>query len=408
MRTFRLILRNLRRNRWRTLLSFVVVVVLVFMVTIIWSVLAFLDQVTSEKSRDFKAIVTERWQIPSQMPFTYLEPLSRGAAKGPGDVRPEDYMSWSFVGAATDPDPRKRTPQTAIFFFAMDPLKLKPMMEDLESLDDGLIRQMAEDKQAVIIGRERLAKLNKRVGETLTVYSFNYKDIKLDLRIVGTFPEGRYNDSSVMNYRYLIDSLDDYQVKNKKPHEMAQKALNLMWLKVPDSQAFGRVSEQVQTAVDFRDKPVRCETASSGVASFLDAYRDFIWGMRWLVAPAMFVIMGLVSAIVISIAVRERRSEMAVLKVLGFLPRQILVLVLGEGLLVACVAGALSAAVTYSVVRAVGGFKFPIAFFPTFMVPAAALWWGPLFGCLAALVGSIIPAWQARSIKVSEVFSRVS
>lgn len=407
MRLLRLILRNLRRNRWRTLLSFLVVVVLVFMVMLIWSVLAFLDQVTCEKSRDFKAIVTERWQIPSQMPFTYLEPLSRAAAKGPGDVRPEDYMSWTFVGASTDPDPRKRTLQTDIFFFAMDPLKLKPMMDDMDQLDDGPIQRMAEDKQAVVIGRERLAKLNKRVGETLTVYSFNYKGIKLDLRIVGTFPEGRYNDSAVMNHRYVLDSLDDYQVKNKKPHEMARKALNLVWLKVPDSQAFGRVAEQVQTALDFRDKPVRCETASSGVASFLDSYRDFIWGMRWLVAPAMLVIMGLVSAIVISIAVRERRAEMAVLKVLGFLPRQILVLVLGEGLLVAGVAGALSATLTYSVVRAVGGFKFPIAFFPTFMVPAAALWWGPAFGCLAALAGSIIPAWSARSVKVSQVFSRV-
>ena len=44
--------------------------------------------------------------------------------------------------------------------------------------------------------------------------------------------------------------------------------------------------------------------------------------------------MALVIANAISISVRERRTEMAVLKVLGFRPGQILVLVLGEALLI--------------------------------------------------------------------------
>jgi putative ABC transport system permease protein len=408
MKLLHLIFKNLRRNLLRTGLGSAVVFVLVFMITLVWSVLTFLDQVTKEKAKDFKAIVTERWQIPSQLPFTYADPLSRGAAKTSQDVVPDDSMSWTFVGGNLDPDRKNWTPRTNIFFFAMDPAKLKPMMEDLNELDDGLIRKLQENKQAVLVGTERLAKLSKRVGETMSIYCLNYKDVTLELHIVGTFPDGRYNDSSVMNVRYLLDSLDDYRVKNKKPHEMAQKTLNLMWLKVPDSQAFGRVTEQITRAVDFKDKPVRCETASSGVASFLDSYRDFIWGMRWLVAPAMLTIMALVCSIVISISVRERRSEMAVLKVLGFQPRQILFLVLGESLLIAGVTGALSATLTYLFFLAIGGFKFPIAFFPTFMVPAAALWWGPVVGCLTGLAGSFVPAWNARTVKVSEVFSKVT
>ena len=60
--------------------------------------------------------------------------------------------------------------------------------------------------------------------------------------------------------------------------------------------------------------------ASSGIASFLDAYRDLLCGMRWLLVPAILVTMALVIANAISISVRERRMEMAVLKVLGFSP----------------------------------------------------------------------------------------
>ena len=58
--------------------------------------------------------------------------------------------------------------------------------------------------------------------------------------------------------------------------------------------------------------------------------------MRWLLVPAILVTMALVIANAISISVRERRTEMAVLKVLGFHPTQILLLVLGEALLIGC------------------------------------------------------------------------
>ena len=85
---------------------------------------------------------------------------------------------------------------------------------------------------------------------------------------------------------------------------------------------------------EFTDPAVKCETASSGIASFLDAYRDLLWGMRWLLVPAILVTMALVIANAISISVRERRTEMAVLKVLGFGPTQIMMLVLGEALLI--------------------------------------------------------------------------
>ena len=100
---------------------------------------------------------------------------------------------------------------------------------------------------------------------------------------------------------------------------------------------------------------------------------------------------------------------MAVLKVLGFRPWQILTLVLGEAGLIGAISGLLSAGLTYSFIHFyMGGFKFPIAFFPTFDIPTAALWWGPAIGVLTALAGSLAPAWSARTVKVSEVFSRVA
>ena len=56
----------------------------------------------------------------------------------------------------------------------------------------------------------------KRVGERITVTSFNYQDINLEFEIVGMLPDGRYNQSAVMHRDYLQDALDDYEQKKKK------------------------------------------------------------------------------------------------------------------------------------------------------------------------------------------------
>jgi len=119
--------------------------------------------------------------------------------------------------------------------------------------------------------------------------------------------------------------------------------------------------------------------------------------------------MALVVANAISISVRERRTEMAVLKVLGFRPNQILRLVLGESLLVGGLSGLLAGTLTYVLINVlVGGIAFPIAFFPRFLVPFHAFFWGASIGLLSGFVGSFLPAWSARSVKVSEVFSKVA
>jgi putative ABC transport system permease protein len=131
--------------------------------------------------------------------------------------------------------------------------------------------------------------------------------------------------------------------------------------------------------------------------------------MKFLLVPGMLVVMALVMANAISITVRERRTEMAVMKVLGYSPNQIMLLILGEAILVGAIAGLLAAGFTFAVFNFTwGGIPFRIGFFPVFRIPEAALLWGLAIGALTALAGSIVPAWTARSVKVSEVFSKVT
>ena len=410
-----LIGKNLRRNVLRTMLTALGTMVLVLVVTVVWSVLHLLDGLMEEKTSNLKAIATERWQIPSQMPFAYAQTLSEGAARQAGDVRPMDSMTWQFFGGALSPGQRSR--DELVFAFAMEPKKLATMMDDLDRLPPEQakelhenIRRMEANRQGIVMGQEKLTQIHRQVGERIKLYGVNYQGIDLEFEIVGTLPPGRYDQMTIINRDYLNAAIDNYpRTHAGKKHELANKSLNLVWVRVADNEQFSRVANQIANSPLYGDPAVKCETASSGIASFLEAYRDMIWGMRWLLSPAILVTLSLVISNSISISVRERRMEMAVLKVLGFQPRQLLLLVLGEALLIGILAGMASAGATYYFVNHwMGGVKFPIAFIPVFFIPADAFWWGLGIGTFTSLAGSIMPAWSARTVKVSDVFSKIA
>src|SRR5436190_24297549 len=131
--------------------------------------------------------------------------------------------------------------------------------------------------------------------------------------------------------------------------------LTLFWLRVDTRPDFERVAAQIMNSPLYANQAVKCEAASSAVSTFLESLQDIFWGMRWLLAPAVLVTLSLVIANAISISVCERRLEIAVLKVLGFRPGHVLVLVLGEALLIGAIAGLFSAGGAYLLINKVAG-----------------------------------------------------
>jgi len=174
---------------------------------------------------------------------------------------------------------------------------------------------------------------------------------------------------------------------------------------VPTRESHERLAAMVADPKNFSSPAAKLETASSGIGAFLEAYKDIFFGMKFVLSPAMVAIMSLVVANAISISVRERRTEMAVLKVLGFQPWHVMVMVLGEALLIGLLAGGMSTTLVWAMV---GSFKFQIAFLGAFKVPIEVLALGPMIGTIVAFVGSIGPALSAKNVKVAEVFAKTA
>jgi putative ABC transport system permease protein len=418
-RLFQLAIKNLRRNLVRTVLTAIATFVLVFMVTMIWTILYFMDLIQRERTKDLKLIISERWQLPSMLPMThanYLDPTHpQFLPELHGMYGKNDFMTWSFYGGSMDP--KKLTPENLVFFFTMKPEHIVPMMDDLGNLDAALVAKMTDPRkpEAVLIGSDKLrsigqeAAFRKNGSARVKLTSINYKDIDLEVEIVGVLPDGRYNQSAIMRLDYFNAAFDKYAREKGKQHDLSGKRLNLIWVRVPDREAFDRVGNIIENASVFADRPLKVETASSGISAFLDAYKDLLAGLRWVVVPSILLIMLMVMAIAISITVRQRRTEMAVMKVLGYRPNQILELVLGEAMLVSSLSGLAAATATYLFFNLMwGGIPFRIGFFPVFRIPEFAMLWGLAIGSGTAFLGSFLPAVNARSVKVSEVFSKVA
>src|SRR5580693_2966014 len=119
----RFVFKSLRRNLLRTILTGLATMVMVFVVTVVWSILTMVDQLTTEKAKDFKAIITDKYQMPSQMPRSYSGSLCEGSpsAKSPSDyrVKADDSMTWGFYIGTNDQ--KSMSFNSIIFFFSMEP-----------------------------------------------------------------------------------------------------------------------------------------------------------------------------------------------------------------------------------------------------------------------------------------------
>jgi putative ABC transport system permease protein len=416
MKFFLLILKNLRRNMLRTALTCLAVMVLVLVVTMIWTVVFFLDNFAKEKSGNLKAIVTDRYDMQGQLPLSYADPLSQGAARKPGDKTPVDSMAWQFYAGTLDVE--NRTRENLVVLIAMDARHLptrvgqtviqKGMIDDLDPVDKQLVDRLADTTTGCLLGRKRLKSLNKKVGEHFKVSGAQPPGVDMEFEIVGELPPGRWDDNGFMNARYLNAAIDMYCRDHPASKAVLdQKRIDMFWVEVGRKEDFSQVVDQINTSPLFRAPPVKCETFASLVANFLDSYSDFIWFIEWVLVPGSMFSMVLLIANAISLNVRERTKEMAILKVLGFRPGQLLVLVLGEALLLGTVSGLIAGSLVYWVTNTFFS-GITVAGSDPFPVPWQAVLWGAGAGGAAALFGSFVPAWTARSVRPSQVFARTA
>lgn len=412
MKLLRLIMKNLFRNKVRSILTALAIFLLVAILTLISTVIQFLDNQMKEQSKDVLAVVTERYRIPSRFDRKYMEDIASTGSTINSNLsniegfHGENTNVWHFTLFSLDPTMRDK--DTYFFVIASWPEKLNTMVDGMKGFDpDGTLCNLMKhppvsgvDNIGILLGAERLKKLNKKVGDVFKATSIVHKgadgkQVEFELEIVGELPGGsRWAQGGFMDYEYLNRVL-------KAVNSDLDGKVNLGWIMTDTQQAAIQTAGSIESYLP----DVKCETLSSAVGRFLEPFKDILRGVKYFLVPAIFVVMAVIVANAISITVRERRMEIAVLKVLGFGPNQIMFLILGEGMLLGTLAGGLSATAVWALMNNI---KLQILFFGGFNVPNEAIAWGFGTGAVTAFLGSILPAISARWIKVVDVFSKVA
>jgi putative ABC transport system permease protein len=381
LRVFILFLKNLGRNKVRTALTALAVVVLVAVYTLASTVTDIVNQVVSAHSSQTRLIVREKYIMPSQFPIRYVPKIA--AIEGV-----EDWTVWHFYAGYLDDAGHT----AAGIATRMD--NLREMHPGMEDLDPALLDAMDREKNGVLMGQSILDQMNWHPGQKFSLTSFTHLGKNLDFKIVGVLPSELWSKNFFFREDYFQEGVGD------------RESVNLVWLRVADSETGKRVAADAERLfANSRDK-LRVETESAGVGRFMGRANTIVHIINFVVS-ILLIDMVVVLSNSISMTVRERRREMAILKILGFQPRFILGMIAGEAIVVGAAGGLLGAGLAYlvSVLNMAGQLPIRIDFLVQFPIPPRFILHGLLVGAAVGFIGSAVPAWMAQKVRVVEAFS---
>jgi putative ABC transport system permease protein len=181
---------------------------------------------------------------------------------------------------------------------------------------------------------------------------------------------------------------------------------NVGWyiIRVTDPKQAGAVADRIDAM--FTNSPAETKTQSE--KAFAQAFADQVGNVGKIataILTAVFFIMLLVAGNTMAQSVRERTSEMAVLKTLGFTHGQVLGMVLAESCLITVLGGGLGILLAWMMITA-GGDPTK-GWLPVFYFPGRDLVAGVLLLLLFGLATGLLPAIQAMRLRIVDALRRV-
>lgn len=386
MKYLHLIWAALFRRKTRTLLT---------LVSIIAAFLLFgmLDAVrTSFNQAGQSANGAERLQTGSKLSFiqTLPQALESQIAQVPG-VKMVTYANW-FGGAYQDP-------HNQVFSFAVEPnyIDLYPEIEVSASE-----RKAFDDTRTGILVGEKLAKrFNWKVGDKIPLQST-------------IFP----NRQGSKNWTFDIVGI--LHAKDKKSGGFFDQMLLLHWKYFDETTPFNRgavgwyvtrvadvnQADRVAKAIDAlsanSDHETRTQTEQAATANWMKQLAD-IGLIVGSIMGAVFFTLLLLSGNTMMQAVRERTSELAVLKTIGFSNHAVLGIVLAESVLLLLLGGVIGLGIASLIVPAVSAGSGGMLNLP--VVGAGSWIFGVVLMIAIGLLVGALPALRAMRLNIVDALA---
>ena len=304
MKFARLIRRNLFRNKLRTILTLILMAAIFFFVTTLLSILENFEAAANSGEGQNRLGIQSAISLGNPLPMAHEAKIMTI----PGIV---DIAKLQWVGAYY------KEPKNFFANFAVDHEKMETVWDDYKVPKDQM-EAFKADRRGAIVGPELAKRWGWKVGDRVVltgqIFPFNP-----ELTIRGIYDHKFDTSSFFFHWDYFYEAT----------REFTGGMTNMFWVRVKDPAEMARISQQIDDM--FRNSTYPTETFTE--KEFQHQFMAMIGNIKLLFSVvslcAIFMVI-LLAAITMSMAARERVTEVAVLKAIGYPSRTILTLMLIE------------------------------------------------------------------------------
>ncbi len=329
-----------------------------------------------------RLILINRISLIMPLPFSYQARLQ--AVPG---VELVTHSTW-FNGIYQDP----------ANFFANIAVEPEPYLKTYPEfkVPPEQVKAWLDDRQGAIVGKDLAERFGWKVGDRVPLQGTIYRPKSGDVwefNISGIYDGADGVDKTQFFFRY------DYLDENRT---FGQGDVGWYIVKIADGSRAVEMSRTFDAMFENSPAETKTTTEKGFVESFATQIGD-IGAIMIAVSSVVLVMFGLVAASTMAQSVRERTSELAVLKTLGFSGPAILALVLAESLFIACLGGGAGLGLAWLIAQQgdpTGGLL------AVFFLPPRDLWLGGGLMLAMGLLAGVMPAVAAMRLKITDALRR--
>ena len=386
-----LVLKHLRKNWIRTLSTVLAMSVCIFLVCILQTVIAAVNFGLHAGSTR-RLVVRDYVSLANNLPISYKQKI----AAIPG-VTDTTIVSW-FGGVYRDP-------KNFFANLAVEPEAFLRIYPEIMLPPDQKAAWLS-DVRGAIIGRKLAQRFGWKLGDHVQLESFipPYRVGKpFDFVVDGIYDtdEARYPgtnlDSMYFNFKYLYEATGQ------------RVGIGTLTAEIDDPSHAGAMSKAIDATFDNSDNPTKTETEQAFRAGFVALAGNLALLLNVIGMAVAFTIL-LVTANTMSIAVRERQQEIAVLKTLGFSSLLVMTLILSEALLLGLMGGLLGILFARGIIAVLVNVPFLgdiLRGFPSLGLSPQIASLGIGMALLLGLLAGFIPALLAYRARITEALRQV-
>ncbi|MCC7008136.1 MAG: FtsX-like permease family protein [Acidobacteria bacterium] len=254
------------------------------------------------------------------------------------------------------------------------------------------------DRQGAVAGRSLADRFNWKVGDRIPIQGDIWRPkggdgATWEFNLAGIYDGEPSVDKTQFFFRY------DYFDENR---QFGEGLVGWYIVKVADPARSLDLARQFDDMFANSPEETKTTTEKGFVDSFAKQIGDIGTMMIAILSAVLFTIL-LVVGNTMAQAVRERTSELAVLKTLGFSNGAVLALVLAESLFIAVLGGGLGLALAWAIVQQGDPTN---GLLPAFVLPDRDVLLGIVLMLALGMVAGAIPAVQAMRLKITDALRR--